>query len=50
MTFAPWVCASVDAAAMSVRRMTGFVGVSMNTMRVSGRRACSMRSSDDVST
>ena len=35
---------------MSVRRMTGFVGVSMNTIRVSGRMACSTSASDDVST
>ena len=44
------LCASADAAARSVRRMTGLVGVSMNTIRVSGRIACSTSSSDDVST
>ncbi len=43
-------CAMAAACAMSVRRSTGLVGVSMNTSRVSGRMACSMSSGRDVST
>ena len=50
MTLTPRPCASAEAAARSVSRMTGFVGVSMNSIRVSGRIACSMSTSEDVST
>ena len=43
----PWRCASSAAAARSVRRITGLVGVSTNSMRVAGVIACSTSSRFD---
>ena len=45
-----WRCASAAAAARSVRRMTGLVGVSTNSMRVAEVIACSTSSRFAVST
>lgn len=46
----PWASAMAATAAMSVRRRVGFAGVSIQSMRVSGRIAASTAARSLVST